>query len=224
MWVFRPPGVYRPQYDTWLLAEAMANAPLPPGARVLDMCTGTGTLAVIAAQQGAAEVVAVDRSRRAVLTAWLNGRLHRAPVRAIRADITDLLDLDPFDVVVANPPYVPCADPMVPTSGTARCWDAGPRGRAVLDRLCAVLPMLLRPDGMALVVHSELSGTDTTLHQLRGAGLKASVVARRMIGFGPVLRSRAGWLVAQGLIEPGQREEELVVVRADKPGCKPWEA
>lgn len=39
----------------------------------------------------------------------------------------------------------------------------------------------------------------------------------RLVPFGPVLRERADWLEMQGLIEPGQEKEELVVIRAEQP-------
>lgn len=213
MWLLRPPGVYRPQEDTWLLADALRTAPLPPRATVLDVCTGTGALAVTAGQLGAAEVTAVDVSRRAAAAAWMNGRVNGVPIRTICGHFGDLVGSERFDVVLANPPYVPAPD--VPGSGKARAWDAGDRGRAVLDRLCAVVPLLLNDKGMALIVHSELCDPDATVHQLRGANLKAAVIARQVIPFGPVMRSRAAWLESAGLIEPGQRHEELVVIRAD---------
>ncbi|HEX6340117.1 HemK2/MTQ2 family protein methyltransferase [Umezawaea sp.] len=215
MWLLRPPGVYRPQDDTRLLAGALAKAAVPAGGRALDICAGTGALAIAAARAGAASVVATDVSRRAVVATALNARLHRVPVRAQHGDFADLVGGRPFDLVLANPPYVPCGDPAEPR-GRDRAWDAGPRGRAVLDRLCAVLPLLLAEGGTALVVHSGLCGTATTLDQLRGGGLKASVVERRTVPFGPVLRGRAAWLEDSGLVEPGQRTEELVVIRADR--------
>jgi len=215
MWLLRPPGVYRPQDDTRLLTEALANAAIPPGGRVLDICSGTGALAIAAGLGGAASVTATDVSRRAVVATALNARLRRAPVRARHGDFAELVGEQRFDLVLANPPYVPCGDPIEPR-GQDRAWDAGPRGRAVLDRLCALLPLLLTEGGTALIVHSGLCGTTTTLHQLRGGGLKASVVERRTIPFGPVLRGRATWLEDNGFVERGQRSEELVVIRADR--------
>ncbi|MEU4746229.1 methyltransferase, partial [Actinosynnema sp. NPDC023658] len=142
-----------------------------------------------------------------------NARLRRLTLRQRHGDFGDLVGRDQFDVVTANPPYVPSV--AVPDRGPARAWDAGLDGRCVLDRLCAVMPMLLADKGMGLIVHSSLCDADVTLRQLRGGGLKASVVARRTIGFGPVMRGRAEWLARRGLIKDDQKHEELVVIRAD---------
>lgn len=211
----RVPGVYRPQPDTWLLARAMTEAALPAGSRVLDACTGTGALAIHAARTGAAEVTAVDLSRAAITSAWLNSRLHGVRLELLRGDITEVVAGRTFDVVVANPPYVPSESPR-PSGRAARAWDAGRHGRSLLDPLCAMLPQLLVTGGTALLVHSALSGTAATLRQLRSGGLKATVVARTVVPFGPVLTRRSAWLRDHGLIRPDQQHEELVVIRADR--------
>jgi release factor glutamine methyltransferase len=83
--------------------------------------------------------------------------------------------------------------------------------------LCANAPLLLAPGGTLLLVHSTLCDEDRTVQQLRGGGLKAAVVARGEAPFGPVMRDRRRRLCELGLIEPGQRVEELVVVRGDRP-------
>ncbi|MCO5994034.1 methyltransferase [Actinoallomurus sp. WRP9H-5] len=213
MWMFRPLGVYRPQSDTFLLARELCCDGIR-GSRVLDLCTGTGLLAIIAAYAGAESVTAVDLEGRAVLTAWMNTRLRRVPVRVLRGDLFEPIADEVFDVIVANPPYVPSAD--APRRVRGRAWDAGRQGRAMIDRICAHAPGALAVGGTLLMVQSVLCGVETTLNSLRRAGLKASVVARRRQPFGPVMRSRAAFLEAQGLIHPGQRHEELVVVRADR--------
>lgn len=213
--LFRPPGVYRPQLDTWLLVRALSEAGVPRGAEALDVCTGTGALAVAAARAGAATVTAVDVSRAAVLSAWLNCRVRGIEVEVLRGDFAAVLGRRSFDLVVANPPYVPAPENAA-YRGSARAWNAGARGRAVLDQLCTALPALLKPRGMALIVHSVLCDPDATLAQLRENELKAAIVARATVPFGPVLRRRADWLASAGLIEPGQRMEDLVVIRADR--------
>lgn len=217
MLLLRPPGVYRPQADTWLLVRALAGAAVPPGANVLDVGTGTGALALAAARAGAASVTAVDVSRRAVLTARLNAVLRGRSVRVRRGRAPDCVRGQRFDLVLANPPYVPSHVDGVPRWGAAVAWNAGRDGRAVLDPLCAAAPDLLAPGGVLLLAHSALCGVERTLRALRDGGLKAAVVARHDEPFGPVLRARAAWLERRGLVAPGQRHEELVVVRADRP-------
>jgi release factor glutamine methyltransferase len=205
------PGVFRPISDTWLLAGALRER--APGASVLDVCTGSGALAVSAALAGAREVTALDVSRRAVLTARINGRLNGVRVRALRSDLFSAVRDERFDVIVSNPPYVP--DPSgddLPTSGPKRAWDAGEDGRVLLDPLIAEAPRHLRPGGTLLVVHSEICGIETTRRAMRAAGLDAEVVVRQHGPLGPLMRARVDHLQARGLLAPGQTEEEVVVI------------
>jgi release factor glutamine methyltransferase len=215
--LLRAPAVYPAQGDTWLLTDALAAENPGPGARVLDVCTGSGALAVAAARLGATDVTAVDISRRAVVSSWLNTRCRRLPVRVFRGDLLGPVAGQRFDLVLANPPYVPAAGDELPTRGAARCWDAGTDGRAVLDRLCADVPPALAPGGVLLMVFSALCGVELTVARLEEAGLEASVVARRVEPFGPVMTARADLLEARGLVGAGQRYEELVVVRGQAP-------
>lgn len=216
MRLLRMSAVYRPQGDTWLLTRALADAGIELGSRVLDVGTGTGALALAAAQAGAREVTAVDVSLPAVIMARLNAWLRGLPVRVIRGDALKSDFPEPFDVVLANPPYLP-ASPPEPPRGIARAWDAGYDGRAIIERLCARAPELLERGGTLLMVQSDLADADSTVTRLRTEGLKAAVVDRQPQKFGPVLRQRASVLEDRGLIAPGQRWEELVVIRADRP-------
>jgi release factor glutamine methyltransferase len=220
---FRLPGVYRPQADTHLLASVVAAERIPAGARVLDVCAGTGALALTAALAGTGEVTAIDISRRAVLSTRLNAWHRGLPVKARRASFVDAAvdaAVDStwpgrFDLVLANPPYVPSAARTGPT-GRRRSWDAGSDGRALLDPLCTIAPRLLTPGGRLLLVQSSVSGVDTTLELLGWGGLCAEVVTRRRIPFGPVMKARAAFLEAAGLIDARQRHEDLVVIRAGR--------
>ena len=214
-----PPGVFRPRSDTWLLADLIRADERIRGSTVLDVCTGSGALAVAAAQGGAREVTAVDVSRRAVLAAWLNARLNGVRVRALRGDLFAPVKNRAFDAIVSNPPYLPASGDALPRSGPARAWDAGRDGRALLDRIVAGVPSLLRPGGLVLLIQSSLTGVDATLERLRAAGLEETeVVARRRGPLGPLLAGRAEELEARGLLRPGEREEELVAIRALRAG------
>ncbi|HEX7301117.1 MAG TPA: HemK2/MTQ2 family protein methyltransferase [Solirubrobacteraceae bacterium] len=213
MRLFTLPGVFCPRPDSWMLARALRAEALPAGARVLDVCTGSGLLAVTAAL-GGARATAVDVSRRAVACAALNARLNGVRVRALRGDLLAPVRGERFDAIVSNPPYLPAETDALPARGPARAWDAGHDGRALLDRLCAQVPDHLAPGGVLLLVHSELCGTDATLDALRAGGLAAQVFRRHHGALGPLLRARAPQLEARGLLAPGQRDEEVVVVRA----------
>ncbi|WP_426361731.1 HemK2/MTQ2 family protein methyltransferase [Streptomyces sp. E-08] len=213
MRVIIPPGVYAPQDDTELLLRSLAREDLGPGVRTLDLCTGTGVLAVAAARRGA-EATAVDISGVCVATARLNARLHGCRVRAVRGDLAAPVRGERFDVVTVNPPYVPAVSPQVPTRGSRRAWDAGPDGRLLLDRICRAAPSVLVPHGILLLVQSSLSDVAASLSALRSAGLRARVAASTVLPFGPVMTARAAWFEERELVAPGTRTEKLVVIRA----------
>ncbi|AOR30297.1 methyltransferase [Streptomyces fodineus] len=209
------PGVYTPQEDTELLAESLREEAPAPGAHVLDVGTGSGALALEAARRGAV-VTAVDVSRPAVWTARVNAWLNRLPVRIRRGNLFGPVRDRTYDLILANPPYVPAPDAGRGPRGRHRAWDAGEDGRLLLDRICRDAPVLLRPGGVLLIVHSALNDPEHTVRLLRDARLKAAVVRRRWIPFGPVLRSRQDWLRRSGLLAPAATQEELVVVRAER--------
>jgi release factor glutamine methyltransferase len=198
------PGVFRPISDSWLLARVVREE-ARPGAKVLDVCTGSGVVGVAAARAGA-EVTAIDVSCRAVTAAWLNARINRVRLRSRRGSLLEPVAGEQFDVIAANPPYVP-SDRMRPR-GRERSWVAGPDGRALLDRLLAAAPERLRAGGALLVVHSDLIGADETLARMAAAGLEPDVAARERGPLGPLMRERLG---------AGVDEEEILVLRGRRP-------
>src|SRR5215210_8356863 len=213
MRLLAPPGVFSPISDTWLLARRLRSEPGLRGGSLLDLCSGSGALAISGSLAGAGTVTAVDASRRAVLAARLNARMNGACVRVLRGDLFEPLGDERFDLIVSNPPYVPCGDGGRAVHGPRRAWDGGGDGRELIDRVCAALPSHLRPGGVALIVQSSLCGEQPSLERLRAAGLEAEVIERRRGPLGPLMRARAPELERRGLLRPGQRHEELLVLR-----------
>lgn len=214
-------GVYAPQEDSQLLIDVMEKTGLAVGRRVADLCTGSGVVAVNAALQAAASVTAFDICPRAVRCARTNALTAGVDVDVHLGSWARAVEFEPFDLVTCNPPYVPhdpeADEPLSSAVGPARAWDAGYDGRMVLDPLCAAVPQLLAHGGSLLLVQSEFANPRQTLADLSAAGLDAEVIAWQWIPFGPVLTSRAEWLEETGRLDPGRREEELLVIRADKP-------
>ncbi|MFD8208799.1 HemK2/MTQ2 family protein methyltransferase [Streptomyces sp. NPDC059695] len=210
------PGVYRPQADTRFLAAALGDEDVGPRTEMLEIGTGTGALALHAAGRGA-RVTAVDVAWSAVVTARLNARRRRLPLRVLHGDFAACAARRRFDLVVANPPYVPSPRARPPSHGPERAWDAGPDGRTVIDRICSAAPALLRPGGVLLLVHSGMCGAPQTVDRLAGARLAAEVTATTSVPWGPVLRSRRAWLESRGLAAETDQWEELVIIRARRP-------
>ncbi|SEH60164.1 release factor glutamine methyltransferase [Mycolicibacterium rutilum] len=200
----------------------MDSAALARGRHVVDLCTGSGVVAIGAAAQGAASVTAFDICPKAVRCARSNALAAGVDVDVHRGSWARAVEFGPFDLVTCNPPYVPHdpsadCEPLPDYVGPPRAWDAGYDGRLVLDPLCEAVPQMLAHGGSLLLVQSEFADPRQTLGALASCGLDAEIVARQWIPFGPVLSARAEWLEETGRLEPGRREEELLVIRADKP-------
>ena len=204
------PGVLRPPSDAALLGDVMArDGSGLRGREVLDLCAGTGILALTAARLGA-RATAIDVSRRAVLNARLNARLNRLELSVLRGDLFEPVDGRRFDLVVSNPPYIP-APPGEVTRGAARAWDAGPDGRALLDRICDRAAEHLRSGGRILLVHSSLSDPEESLRRLAATGLATRVAAEHHGELGPVARERLDYLRSIGAADPSETERMVVV-------------
>jgi len=133
-------------------------------------------------------------------------------LEALRGSLLDAVPGRRFDVIVSNPPYLPAEDDVVPARGAARHTEAGSSGRILLDRLIDAAPAHLSPGGVLLVTHSSVNGEAATLERMRAAGLEPALAERRHGALGPLLAARAPQLEAKGLLDPGARTEDLLVV------------
>jgi release factor glutamine methyltransferase len=166
------PGVFVPRPETelllaWGLAtlEGLSDAPV-----VVDLCTGSGALALaVANARPDATVHAVDDDPAALAWARRNADQRAAagdtPIRLHAGDVTDPSTLSQLDgevhLVLCNPPYVPAGaalPPEVTEHDPAAAVFAGPDGLDVIRRVVATAARLLRPGGALAIEHDETHG------------------------------------------------------------------
>lgn len=176
-------AVLIPRGDSEVLVE-QALAQAPAHARVLDCGTGSGALLLaVLANLADASGVGIDRSPQALAVAQANaealGLAARTRMVAADWDVPGWADVlgGPFDLVLANPPYVEDAADLAPSvreHEPAGALFAGAEGLDAYRSLIPQLPRLLAPDGRALVEIGHAQAPAVTEIANR-AGLTASL-------------------------------------------------
>ena len=153
------PAVLIPRPETEVLVDVALEL-LPEGGRVLDLCCGSGAVALSLAQEAAAaEVVAADVSAAALEVAKANGQRCGLAER-VEWHCGDLFaplrGTEPFDLVAANPPYVRRGDlaqlaPEVRDYEPHLALDGGEDGLAYYRRIAQEAADFIRPGGYLLL-------------------------------------------------------------------------
>lgn len=166
------PGVFVPRPETELLAGwGIEQAGRSAAPLVVDLCSGSGAIALAVAQElPSARVVAVERSPAAL--DWLRrNAAERAaagdrPIEVVAADVTDpalLADLvGRVDVLLCNPPYVPrsvVVPPEVAGHDPDEAVFGGADGLDVIRPVVVRAAALLRPGGVLGVEHDDTHAT-----------------------------------------------------------------
>ncbi len=178
------PGVFIPRPETeailaWATAQHLAARPV-----IVDVCTGSGALAVALAQQRpAARIIGIDDSLTALEYARRN--TEGSTVELVHADATapDLLsELDgQVDLVVANPPYVPdgtVLEPEVTQHDPRHAVFGGPDGMTLITAVVGHAGRWLRPGGLFAVEHDDTTSAKT-VELVAGTGLFDAIEARK---------------------------------------------
>ena len=147
-----------PRQDTETLVELVLEQQKNQEIRLLDLCTGSGCIAVsLAVKGGYRQVMAADISEEALKVArrnWERLRPENQEMKFFQGDLFDALekDTETFDVITANPPYIPTEvirglepevrdhEPMLALDGTAD-------GLHFYRRIAAEAGRWLRPGG-----------------------------------------------------------------------------
>ncbi len=187
-----------PRPETELVVEECLRAMEPGKAvRVLDLCTGSGCIAVtLAAERPEAAVTAVDISPDALEVARRNAERHgvMARIDLRQGDLYEPVGDRAFDVVCANPPYVATAS-VASLQREIRehepnvALDGGSDGLDFLRRIVAGAPAHLSPGGLLAVEIAEGQGPEVVA-LASAAGLSGAVVHRDYAGHDRVVTAR----------------------------------
>jgi release factor glutamine methyltransferase len=147
--------VFIPRPETELLVQE-ALAALPPDARVLDLCAGSGAVGVsIAAELPGARVDLVEASAEAAAAARENAEaLAPGRTRVFEGDLFSAMpEKTRYDGLVANPPYVAGTErdrlaPEIVMHEPPQALFAGEGGLAVIRRIAAEAESWLVPGGL----------------------------------------------------------------------------
>lgn len=180
------PGVFIPRPETEAMLEWATGqdlSPLPAQPLIVDVCTGSGALALALSRHWpTARVLGIDDAEAALAYARQNSA--GSAVELVRADVTVpgvLVELDGHvDLVVANPPYVPDGtelEPEVSQYDPHHAVFGGPDGMTVITAVVGLAGRWLRPGGLFAVEHDE-STSQLTVQLLAATGLFDDIVAR----------------------------------------------
>jgi release factor glutamine methyltransferase len=153
------PAVLIPRPETELLVElALARIPGNTAARVLDLGTGSGAIAVaLAHARPLARLTAVDVDYAALSVARANAKRHGVNVRFFCGDWFGALQGEVFDLIVSNPPYVAAGDPHLAAGDLRfepkRAFVGGDDGLDCIRAIVAKAGAHLRPGAWLLFEH-----------------------------------------------------------------------
>ncbi len=174
-------NVYEPAEDSFLFAE---NLDVPLGAQVLDVGTGCGLLAILAAGKNG-NVFALDLNPYAIRCAKHNSKLNNVQekISFIQADLFTAFKVTAFfDLITFNAPYLPAPE-HDEESWIVRSWDGGADGRQVIDRFISQASRHLNHDGQILLMQSTLANENETIRRFAENKLSASIIAQRNLPF-----------------------------------------
>ena len=149
------PAVLIPRHDTEVLVTEAAKLAAPP-CRILDIGAGSGCIAVALAKAlPQAEVLGVERSPEALVLAERNAGKHGVRVTLFEGSLFEPFPGQRFDLIVANPPYIPTDDlenlqPEVRDFEPRGALDGGADGLDFYRLIIPAAPDYLSPSGWLL--------------------------------------------------------------------------
>ena len=141
-----------PRQDTETLVETVLDREKDPAISILDLCTGSGCIAVSLKKLGGySQVAASDLSDKAIGLAMRNASINDTEIRLIKSDLFKDID-GRFDVIVSNPPYIPAEEietlsPEVRDHDPRMALDGGEDGLDIYRRIVSECGDVLNAGG-----------------------------------------------------------------------------
>jgi release factor glutamine methyltransferase len=189
----------RPDTETLVEAALARTRHVSLCARVLDLCTGSGCVAIsLARERPTTRVLGVDLSEDALAVARENAlRLGAVNAGFLRSDLYEALPPGArFELITANPPYIPDAEiaalqPDIRDYEPRVALSGGPDGLDVIRRIVAGAPRWLAPGGV-LAIEVGAGQADGAAALFERAGLRDVARARDLGGHERVISGMRG--------------------------------
>ncbi len=198
-----------PRQDTETLVEealSLAKKREKGTMRLLDLCTGSGCIAIsLAAGGNFLQVVATDISVEALAVARENARRNQVDISFVQSDLFEQLGDESYDLIVSNPPYIPRAEiehlmPEVKDHDPMLALDGGEDGLVFYRRLAEEAGKHLRHGG-ALIMEIGWNQAQDVCHLLEENGYQQIRIVKDLAGNDRVVC---------GIIEQGREIEERI--------------
>ncbi len=167
--------VYIPAEDTFLLAE---NLEIKESNTVLEIGTGTGTVALFASKLTNNQITVTDINFDALELARVNFEKNNIEnIELIFGNLFDELENRKFDVILFNTPYLPTDNDDVIDDNLNYAFDGVLNGRKVIDHFLNEVGNHLNDGGIVQMIQSSLSGNEETLDRFDAMGFISEIKA-----------------------------------------------
>ncbi len=176
--------VYEPAEDTFLIADKLD---VKDSDVVLDVGTGCGLLAVLAAEK-AKKVVAIDINPYAIECANRNAQINKVKKKIDFRQgylFEPIKENELFSLIIFNSPYLPSE--INEESWIGRAWDGGLNGRQIIDQFITEVPNFLLAGGRILLVQSSLSDINRTFEMFNELGLYTTIIQEVKVPFETII-------------------------------------
>lgn len=182
-----------PRQDTEILVEEAIKR-IAPGMDVLDLCTGSGCIAIsLKKSVPGISIKASDKSGRALRMAQKNAKLNQADIAFVESDLFRAIT-GTFDMIVSNPPYIPTGEilrlmPEVRDHEPVLALDGSEDGLSFYRNMIRDARGYLRKGGFLLLEIGSEQGKDVSA-LLCGHGYRETAIIKDLAGLDRVAVGR----------------------------------